>query len=77
LDLAGDISHGRVPVISWERDASSFNTDSLIAGGNAGEDATITQTVNALKQYPGPVVLRWMWEFNDLANHANCLGWTG
>jgi uncharacterized protein (TIGR03437 family) len=36
----------------------------------------ITATAKALAQYPGPVFLRWMWEFDDLANHNTCLGWT-
>lgn len=76
--LLGDISHGRVPVISWACDSSGMNTNSdhVIAGGDPGEDAVITATAKALAQYPGPVLLRWMWEFNDLANHQDCLGYT-
>ncbi|HLJ94255.1 MAG TPA: IPT/TIG domain-containing protein, partial [Gemmataceae bacterium] len=79
LALAGDISHGRVPVISWQCDSSVADSDHVIAGGNAAEDAIITATANALKQYPGPVMLRWFWEFNDLANsnHQICRGDTG
>src|SRR5579871_1903454 len=45
-DLAGDISHGRVPVISWRCDAATANSNSVIAGGNAAEDAIITTTAN-------------------------------
>ncbi len=76
-DLAGDISHGRVPVISWKCDQDVANSDSVIAGGNAAEDAIITATANALKQYPGPVLFRWFWEFNDLGNNQTCRGDTG
>ena len=75
-NLAGDIAHGRVPVISWQCDSNTPNSDHVIAGGDPGEDATITATAKALAQVPGPVLLRWMWEFNDLNNHAGCLGWT-
>ncbi len=74
--LSGDISHGRIPVISWQCDATVANSDHVIAGGDPAEDAVITATAKALAQYPGPVFLRWMWEFNDLANHNTCLGWT-
>lgn len=75
-NLLGDITHGRIPVVSWQCDASVANSDHVIAGGDPGEDAVITATAKALAQVPGPVLLRWMWEFNDLANHAACLGWT-
>jgi len=75
--LAGDISHGRVPVISWTCDGSVANSDHVIAGGNANEDAVITATAKALAQYPGPVLLRWFWEFNVLANNQSCRGDTG
>ena len=74
VNLAGDISHGRVPVISWGCDQKVANSDSVIAAGAASEDAIITATVNALKQYPGPVLLRWFWEFNDLGNNQTCRG---
>jgi uncharacterized protein (TIGR03437 family) len=74
--LAGDIAHGRIPVLSWQCDSSVANSDHVIAGGNPAEDAVIMATAKALAQYPGPVFLRWMWEFNDLANHNTCLGWT-
>lgn len=76
-NLAGDIGHGRVPVISWACDASVASSDNVIAGGNASQDAVITATANALKQYPGPVLLRWFWEFNDLSNNQTCRGDTG
>src|SRR5580658_7195314 len=44
VELAGDIAHGRVPVISWECDSSIADSDSLIAAGNVNEDAIITAT---------------------------------
>jgi hypothetical protein len=77
--VGGDISHGRVPVISWKCDQSTTNTDHLVAGGDANEDAIITATAKALAQYPGPVLLRWFWEFNLLnsgnsTGNRNCLG---
>ena len=75
--LQGDIAYGRVPVISWGCDQDAANSDSVIAGGDAGEDATINATAQALKQYPGPVMLRWFWEFNDLTKNQGCRGDTG
>ncbi len=77
VDLAGDISHGRVPVISWHCDQNTANSDSVIAGGSAAEDAIITATAKALKQYPGPILLRWFWEFNGLSNNQVCRGDSG
>ena len=75
--LAGDISHGRVPVITWGCDNSVANSDHVVAGGDAGEDAVITATANALKQYPGPVLLRWFWEFNVFSKNQSCRGDNG
>ena len=63
-DLAGDISHGRVPVITWGCDDAVANSDHVVAGGDATEDAVITTTANVLRQYPGPILVRWFWEFN-------------
>jgi len=77
--LQGDISHGRVPVISWQCNDAVQNSNHVIATGDTNEDAVITGTARALAQYPGPVLLRWFWEFNDLANtnHQTCRGDTG
>jgi hypothetical protein len=75
--LAGDISHERVPVISWKCDGMTPNSDAAIAGGNPSEDAVILATASALAQYPGPVILRWFWEFNLLGNNQTCRGDTG
>ena len=75
--LRGDISHGRVPVLSWACDATVPNSDHVIAGGDPNEDAVITATAKALAQYPGPVLLRWFWEFNLLTNNQTCRGDTG
>ena len=75
--FAGDISHGRVPVISWKCDKTVANSDHVIAGGDAGEDAVITAAAQALRQYPGPVLLRWFWEFNQLNKNQGCRGDTG
>jgi uncharacterized protein (TIGR03437 family) len=77
--LRGDINAGRVPVISWKCDQVRQNSNHLIAGGDPDEDALITASAKALAQYPGPVVLRWFWEFNLLTSNnsvANqtCLG---
>jgi hypothetical protein len=70
--LQGDIDHGRVPVISWTCDRQTTNSDHIIASGDPTEDAVITATAKALAQYPGPVLLRWFWEFNLLnANDGN------
>src|SRR5580704_10757928 len=49
--LVGDISHGRVPVISWKCDDTAPNSNHLIAGGDANEDAVITASAKALAQY--------------------------
>ena len=81
-DLAGDISHGRVPVISWHCDNapnSLLSSDALIRNGDPQEDAVILKTASALAQYPGPVILRWFWEFNVLSNpdHQKCRGDSG
>ena len=73
-DLLGDINHGRVPVISWKCDDTLANSDALIANGDANEDAVILMTARALAQYPGPVVLRWFWEFNVLHKNQTCRG---
>lgn len=75
--LQGDINHGRVPVISWSCDQTGANSNHLIAGGDPGEDAVITATAQALKQYPGTVMLRWFWEFNQLNKNQTCRGDTG
>lgn len=75
--LQGDITHGRVPVISWRCDLTGTNSNHLIASGDAGEDAIITATAQALKQYPGTVMLRWFWEFNQLDKNQACRGDTG
>ncbi len=75
--LAGDISHGRVPVISWGCDQTVADSNHIIASGDAAEDAIITATATALKQYPGPVMLRWFWEFNQLNKDQSCRGDTG
>ena len=48
-DLLGDIAHQRVPVIAWNCDDGFMNSDRLIAGGNAPEDAVITATAKVLK----------------------------
>ena len=77
--LLGDISHGRVPVISWHCDQTGTNSDHVVAAEDPAEDAIITASARALAQYPGPVLLRWFWEFNlltsqnSVANQA-CLG---
>ena len=75
--LQGDISHGRVPVISWACDSKLASSNHVIAGGDSNEDAVITATAKALAQYPGPVLLRWFWEFNVLANNQSCRGDSG
>lgn len=75
--LAGDILHDRVPVISWTCDGSIANSDAAVAGGNPNEDVVVLATAHALAQYPGPVVLRWFWEFNDLGNNQTCRGDSG
>jgi uncharacterized protein (TIGR03437 family) len=70
--LQGDIDHGRVPVISWTCDRATVDSDHIIASGDPSEDANITATAKALAQYPGPVLLRWFWEFNLInANDGN------
>jgi hypothetical protein len=73
-DLLGDINHGRVPVISWKCDDTFFGSDGAIASGDASEDTVILQTARALAQYPGPVMLRWYWEFNVFHKNQNCRG---
>jgi hypothetical protein len=75
-ELKGDINRGRIPVISWKCDDSSFNTDEKIATGDPAEDANIVATAKALAQYPGPVLLRWFWKFNvlDNTNRQLCRG---
>ena len=75
--LQGDIAHGRVPVISWGCDQNGSNSNHLIASGDPGEDAIITATAQALKQYPGVVMLRWFWEFNQLNKNQTCRGDSG
>lgn len=70
--LQGDIDHGRVPVISWTCDRKTANSDHVIASGDPTEDANIIATAKVLAQYPGPVMLRWFWEFNLIgANDGN------
>jgi len=70
--LQGDIDHGRVPVISWTCDRALVNSDHIIASADPAEDAVINATAKALAQYPGPVLLRWFWEFNLIqANDGN------
>ena len=74
--LAGDIARGRVPVISWSCDQLVFDSDRAIASGDSAEDVVITATARALAQYPGPVLLRWFWQFNLLTGNAGCRGET-
>jgi hypothetical protein len=76
-ELQGDINHGRVPIIAWNCDSSISNSDSDIANGDPNEDANITASAQALAQYPGPVLLRWFWEFNDVGNNQKCRGDNG
>ena len=64
-------------MISWVCDGTVANSDHVIRSGDAGEDAVITATARALAQYPGPVLLRWFWEFNVLVNNQSCRGDTG
>ncbi len=73
-DLSGDIQHGRVPVISWKCDGFTPNSDAAIANGDPTEDALILTTARLLAQYPGPVILRWFWEFNVLHKNLTCRG---
>lgn len=75
--LLGDLNHGRVPVISWGCDGTVANSDAAVAAGNASEDAVILATAHALAQFPGPVILRWFWEFNILGNNQACRGDSG
>jgi hypothetical protein len=75
--FAGDIAHGRVPVVSWGCDQTGPNSNHAIATGDANEDAIITVTATALKQFPGPVMLRWFWEFNQLNKNQSCRGDNG
>jgi hypothetical protein len=76
--LAGDIAHGRVPVIGWACDLTGTDTDGVIAGGDPSEDANITASAKALAQYPGPVLLRWFGEFNDVSGaNQSCRGDSG
>jgi hypothetical protein len=78
-ELLGDIDHQRVPVISWKCDDTGVgtNTDALIAHGDPSEEAVILKTAAALKQYPGPVILRWFWEFNVFKKNFGCRGDSG
>ena len=78
-DFEGDIIHGRVPVISWKCDNLRSNSDALIRNADPQENANIVETASALAQYPGPVILRWFWEFNVLSNpdHQVCRGDSG
>jgi hypothetical protein len=73
-DLEGDIKHGRVPTIAWN---CGGILNSVIAAGDPKQDANITASAKALSQYPGPVLLRWFWEFNDLGNNQDCRGDNG
>ncbi len=50
------------------------NSDAVIATGDSDEDAVILKTAGALAQYPGPIILRWFWEFNVLENNQVCRG---
>jgi hypothetical protein len=74
--LAGDIANARVPVVSWvcDQNPNYTDTDQLIASGDPAEDATIRATARALRQFPGPVILRWFWEFNQVDKNFTCRG---
>ncbi len=74
-DLQGAIEHGRIPIISWKCDSNTQNSDDIIATSTA-EDIVIINTAKALAKYPGPVFLRWNWEFNNQPDGKTqtCLG---
>ncbi len=74
VELGGDIAKGRVPVIAWGCDMKINNSNSLVSNGDANEDAVITDAAKALAQVPGPVLLRWQWEFNHFNHSPNCIG---
>jgi len=83
-DFCQDFWHGRVPVIGWACDSSSTtgytspqglpDTNRAVIAG--AEDSVIVAAAQALAQYPGPVLLRWFWEFNQLeSQNQNCTGY--
>jgi len=65
-ELCDDYWHGRVPVIGWKCDQTVYpgyrSSNKAVADGQ--DDSVIQATRQALAQYPGPVFLRWAWEFN-------------
>lgn len=60
---------GAIPMIDW----SCGDTDANIIAGN--DDGMIEQFAEQLKQYGGPVFLRWYWEpnFKGSLNYENCI----
>ncbi|HEY6968527.1 MAG TPA: hypothetical protein VJA94_04955 [Candidatus Angelobacter sp.] len=76
-ELNGDLRSGRMPVISWKCDdrpipQGKTNSDNRIAGNDPLETSTIKATAQALARYPGPVLLRWFWEFNAITRNQTC-----
>jgi len=68
-----DITNGRIPVVTWACGDSDAN---VVSGA---DDALITQTATAIKNFGSPIFLRWYWEMNLApgANNQNCLGTEG
>jgi hypothetical protein len=59
--------YGAIPMISWH----CGDTDDRVASG--ADDAVIFDLAYQLRDYGRPVLLRWFWEANLLANRP-CLG---
>jgi hypothetical protein len=66
-NLAKIDAYGAIPMVSWH----CGDTDERVANGD--DDGLIFDFAYQLKQYAGPVLLRWFWEPNLLAESA-CLG---
>jgi hypothetical protein len=60
-------TYGAIPMVSWH----CGDSDERVASGK--DDALIAEFAQRLKEYGGPVFLRWFWEPN-LPFAAACLG---
>lgn len=75
-----DLQNHRIPVISWEcyHSSGATSTDLQVASGQ--QDSEIVAAARAIKQYGGPIFLRWFWEMNilplspSLHNNYYCMG---
>ena len=73
-DFQGDISHGRIPVISWscpgvDESITLTQLTSELKNKSGTDYTTAVNAATAIKNLGTPIFLRFFWEFNDNLNN--------